>query len=129
MTPELTYLAATALLTAVIWVPYALNYIIVGGLLNAVGPHADVEGMAGWAIRMKNAHTNAIENLVVFAALILVVQAAGANNDTTAMAAMVFFYARVAHLLMHTFGIPWVRTLAFATGFGCQVVLALQVLM
>lgn len=128
MTPELYYLTASALLT-VIWVPYALNYIIVGGLLNAVGPHADVEGMTGWATRMKNAHTNAIENLVVFAALILVVQAAGANNDTTAMAAMVFFYARVVHLLTHTFGVPWVHTLAFAAGFGCQVVLALQVVM
>lgn len=129
MTPELYYLAATSLLTAVIWVPYALNYIIAGGLMNAVGPHAEVEGMAGWAVRMKNAHANAIENLVVFAALILVVQAAGANNETTAIAAMIFFYARVAHLLTHTFGIPWVRTLAFAAGFGCQVALALQVLM
>lgn len=129
MTPELYYLAATALLTAVIWVPYALNYIIAGGLMNAVGPHADVDSMAGWAIRMKKAHANAIENLVVFAALVLVVQAAGANNDTTALAAMVFFWARVAHLLTQTFGIPWVRTLAFATGFGCQVVLALQVIM
>jgi uncharacterized MAPEG superfamily protein len=129
MTPELYYLAATALLTAVIWLPYALNYIIAGGLMNAVGPHADVDGMAGWAIRMKKAHANAIENLVVFAALVLVVQAAGANNDTTALAAMVFFWARVAHLLTQTFGIPWVRTLAFATGFGCQVVLALQVIM
>jgi len=129
MSPELHYLTAVALLTAVIWVPYALNYIIAGGLMNAVGPHADIDNMAPWATRMKNAHANAIENLVVFAPLVLVVQAAGANNETTALACMVFFWARVVHLLTHTFGIPWVRTLAFAAGFGCQVTLALQVLM
>lgn len=129
MSPELYYLAAVALLTAVIWVPYALNYIIAGGLMNAVGPHADVDNMAGWAIRMKKAHTNAIENLVIFAPLVLVVQAAGANNETTALACMVFFWARVAHLLTYTFGIPWVRTLAFAAGFACQLTLAAHVLM
>ena len=65
---------------------------------------------------------------MVFAALVLVVQAAGANNETTALACMVFFYARVAHLVLQTLGVPWVRTLAFAAGFGCQVILALQVL-
>lgn len=41
MIPELYYLVATALLTAVIWIPYALNCIIVGGLMNATGPHAN----------------------------------------------------------------------------------------
>ena len=129
MTPELYYLAATALLTAVIWLPYAVDFIIKGGLMNAIGPHEDVDGLARWAVRMKNAHANAVENLVIFAALIFVVQAAGVNNETTALAAMVFFWARVGHLLTHTFGIPWLRTVAFFAGFGCQLTLAMQVLL
>ncbi len=128
MSTELFYLVAVALLTAVIWVPYALNYIVAGGLMNAVGPHADIDNMAAWAVRMKKAHANAIENLVVFAPLVLAVHVAGVSNETTALACMVFFWARVAHLVTYTLGIPWVRTLAFAAGFVCQVTLALQVL-
>ncbi|ORU90377.1 MAG: hypothetical protein A6F71_05260 [Cycloclasticus sp. symbiont of Poecilosclerida sp. M] len=128
MSIELFYLTAVALLTAAIWVPYTLNYIIAGGLMNAVGPHADIDNMAPWAVRMKKAHANAIENLVIFAALVLVVHADGANNDLTAMACMIYFWARVVHLLTQTFGIPWVRTLAFAAGFGCQIALGLQIL-
>jgi uncharacterized MAPEG superfamily protein len=128
MSTELFYLAAVSLLTAAIWVPYALNYIIAGGLMNAIGPHADIDNMAPWAVRMKKAHANAIENLVIFAALVLVVQADGANNELTAMACMIYFYARIVHLVTQTLGVPLVRTLAFAAGFGCQVTLALQVL-
>lgn len=128
MSTELYYLAATSLLTAIIWMPYAVNFIMTGGLQNAVGPHEEVEGMAGWAIRMKKAHTNAIENLVVFAPLVLVVHVSGASSEMTALACMVFFWARLIHLITYTLGIPWVRTLAFAAGFACQVTLALSVL-
>lgn len=128
MSTELYYLAAVSLLTGLIWMPYALNYIIAGGLMNAVGPHNDIDNMADWAVRMKKAHANAIENLVVFAPLVLAVHLTGASNETTAMACMVFFWARVVHLVTHTMGIPWVRTLAFAAGFVCQITLALAVL-
>ena len=77
---------------------------------------------------MKAAHYNAIENLAVFAALVLVANAVGAKSEATAMACIVYFWARVAHLLAYTFAIPWVRTLAFAAGFACQVTLACRIL-
>ncbi len=77
---------------------------------------------------MKKAHSNAIENLVVFATLVLIVQLMGANNEITAMACMIYFWARLGHFLVYTFKIPWLRTLAFVTGFACQIALALQVL-
>lgn len=58
------------------------------------------------------AHANAVENLVVFAALVLTANAAGISNGAIATAAMVFFWARVVHALAYTFGVPWVRTLS-----------------
>ena len=77
---------------------------------------------------MKAAHYNSVENLVVFAALVLMLHAVGVTNDNTVLACSVYFWARVAHLLLYTFAVPWGRTLAFAVAWLCQVVLLLQVL-
>lgn len=126
MTTELMWLTWVTALTAVIWVPYILNTIMVRGLADAVGYPENPAPLAPWARKMKAAHANAVENLVVFAALVLTAQVAGVTNDVTAMACQVYFWARAIHLAAYTFAIPWVRTLAFAIGFGCQVALVLQ---
>jgi len=129
MTTELTYLALVATFTAIMWIPYILNLIMVRGLLDAVGYPADPKPLAPWASRMKAAHANAIENLVVFAALVLVVQVAGLNNATTALACSLYFWARLVHFLVYTFAVPWARTLSFVVGFICQAMLAVQILL
>lgn len=128
MTVELEYLGWTALITALMWVPYILNTILVRGLVDAVGYPEDPEPLAPWAARAKAAHYNAVENLVVFAALVLATHAAGVSNDATAAACAVYFWARLIHYVVYTFGIPWVRTLAFFVGFLCQVTVAWQLL-
>lgn len=128
MTNELMSLTAVTVLTAIMWMPYVLNVIAVRGLKDAVGYPEDPEPMSGWASKMKAAHSNAVENLVVFAALVLIANAAGISTAATVMACQVYFWARVVHVLSYTFAVPWVRTLSFAAGFGCQVVLALALL-
>ena len=129
ITPELTYLTWVTVFTALMWMPYILNTIVVRGLINAVGYSDNPKPLAPWAARMKQAHSNAIENLVVFGLLIFVAQAAGANNETTALASAIYFYARIVPFVTYSLGVPWVRTLAFAVGFMCQISLALQILM
>jgi len=128
MTNELMSLTAVTVLTAVMWMPYVLNVIAVRGIKDAVGYPEDPEPMSGWASKMQAAHSNGVENLVVFAALVLIANAAGVSTAGTVMACQVYFWARVVHVLSYTFAVPWVRTLSFATGFGCQVVLALALL-
>ena len=128
MSTELTYLAWVAGLTALMWIPYILNMIMVRGLIDAVGYPDDPAPLSAWAARMKAAHSNSVENLVVFAALVLVADAAGANNATTAVACQVYLWARVVHFLSYTARIPWVRTVSFVAGFGCQITLAWQIL-
>ena len=54
--------------------------------------------------------------------------AAGISNETTVLACQLYFWARVVHLVVYTFGVPWVRTLSFAVGWLCMVALALQLL-
>jgi len=128
MTVELKYLTLVTALTALIWIPYILNTVMVRGLVDAVGYPENPKSLAPWASRMKKAHYNAVENLVVFAALVLVAHVLNVRGEATAMACIIYFWTRLVHLIAYTFGIPWVRTLAFTVGFGCQLTLILKIL-
>ena len=66
--------------------------------------------MAG---RAKRAHLNMIENMVLFTALVLIAAVANKANATTAMGAMIFFWARLAYAIIYVAGIPWARTVAW----------------
>jgi len=128
MSSELSSLVWVLALSAVMWVPYILNTIMVRGLIDAVGYPENPKSPAPWAVRMKAAHYNAVENLVVFAALVLTLHAAGVSNETTVLACQVYFWARVVHYVVYAAGIPWVRTLSFAASWLCIVALILQAL-
>ena len=126
MTVELTMLTWVAALHAIMWVPYILNAIMVRGLIAAVGYPEDPKPLAPWAERMKAAHYNAVENIVLFATLVLVANAVGISNETTVLVCKVYFWARVVHLVSYTLGIPWVRTLSFLAGWIACVALLVE---
>lgn len=128
MSAEMTKLVWVAALHLVMWLPYILNTIMVRGLVEAVGYSENPKPLADWAQRMKAAHYNAVENLVVFAALVLVANAVGVSNDTTVIACSVYFWSRVVHLLTYTMGVPWLRTLSFASGWLAMVAIVMQLL-
>lgn len=128
MSVELKYLALVTVFTALMWIPYIFNMIMVRGVLDAVGYPENPKPMAPWATRMKAAHYNAVENLVVFAALVLIANAVGVKGEATALACMIYFWARVVHFIAYTFAVPWFRTIAFVVGVGCQLTLACKIL-
>ena len=128
MTLELHYLVLVTALTAVLWMPYILNRIAVRGLTEAVGYPENPKPAASWAKRMQAAHANAVENLVVFAALVLVAHVAGVSNEGTVFACQMYFWARLVHAIAYTLAWPWVRTIAFIAGFAGQATLAWQLL-
>jgi uncharacterized MAPEG superfamily protein len=128
MKSELFYLALVTALTGLLWIPYILDRLMVRGLTDAVGYPENPKPQSPWAQRLMKAHTNAVENLVVFAPLVLLAQALGVASAAIATAAAVYFWARVVHALAYTFAIPWVRTLAFAVGFFAQATIAWQLL-
>jgi hypothetical protein len=43
------------------------------------------------------------------------------------LATQVYFWARLVHFPAQTFGIAGVRTIAFLTGFGAQIAVALRI--
>ena len=126
MTTELYWMVMTVLLTSLIFVPYILNRMKEHGVWPAVwNPQPDTRPKAPWAERMMRAHLNAVENLAIFAPLVLALQVVGVSTAATAAACMVYFFARLAHVLLYTFAVPLLRTVAFITGFACQLTLAL----
>ena len=128
MTHELTYLTLVAAFTALLWVPYILHALLVRGLVDAVSYPANPKPLAPWAMRLKAAHYNAVENLVVFAALVLTAHSAGVLNDVTLLATTVYFWARVVHAIVYAMAVPWLRTLSFTVGWLCCMAIAAQLL-
>ena len=125
MTTELHYLVAVSAFTSILWVPYILNRLLSGpGLVHEVGYPSEDTVLSPWGARLKKAHGNALENLAVFAPLVLVAHIAELSNETTVLAASVYLWARVAHALAYVFAVPWLRTLAFTAGFFCQATFA-----
>jgi len=128
MSKELLWLTLTVILTGLMWVPYILDRIMVRGLMGAMdNPSRRDKPQSAWAQRLYFAHTNAVENLVIFAPLVLILDAQGHSTAATATACAVYFWARLAHAVVYTMGVPVLRTLAFAVGFVAQVALVLAV--
>jgi uncharacterized MAPEG superfamily protein len=128
MTPELFWLTLTVILTGLLWVPYILNRCMVRGLGGAMAnPTPGAKPHAPWATRLMFAHDNAVENLVVFAPLVLILAQIDYSTKWTVYASAVYFWSRVAHLVVYTLGLPVFRTLAFTVGFLAQAVLALAI--
>jgi len=128
MSKELFWLTLTTAMTGLFWVPYILDRIMVRGLMGAMAnPSPSAPSQSRWAERQMCAHANAVENLIVFAPLVLTANALGISTSATATACAVYFWARLAHYLVFTFGIPLLRTLSFAVGFAAQAVLALTI--
>lgn len=129
LSPEMFWLSLTAGMTALMWIPYIFNRLIEQGPTTALrDPSGNTATSVSWAARMMKAHANAVENLVVFAPLALVVQITAANNAVTAMACMVYFLARLAHFVIFSLGIPYLKVLMFGIGVACQMTLLCQVL-
>jgi uncharacterized MAPEG superfamily protein len=129
VTTELYWLTLTALMTALFWVPYVLDRMVVTGLpatLAGSGPNNGAQ--SGWAQRAIRAHYNAIENLAIFAPIVLTAHLLGISNQATRVAVVAFFFARLAHFASYSAGIPAARTLAFTAGWLAQITIIASIL-
>ncbi len=126
MSREMFWLVLTVAMTGLFWVPYILDRTWVRGLVGAMAnPSPTAKPQSAWAQRMMAAHDNAVENLVIFAPLVLATQQLGVSTPATAFACVLFFWSRLAHYVVYTLGIPVLRTLAFVGGFVAQAILVL----
>ncbi|HEX4178257.1 MAG TPA: MAPEG family protein [Rhizomicrobium sp.] len=130
LTPELYYLALIAIATALMWIPYMGARILTRGPMRTFQDPADPSFPAdpAWAQRARRAHANAVENLAVFAPLVLILALMGLSTPATIVAAKTFFGARLVHYVVYAAGLPVIRTLAFVAGFWATLVMAMAIL-
>jgi uncharacterized MAPEG superfamily protein len=128
MKAELFWLTLTAVLTGLMFVPYMLDRMAVRGVMDVMdNPSPKGKPQSSWAVRLMNAHINQIENLVVFGILVLVLDALAISTPATVLACAVFFWSRLAYVVIYTLGVPVLRTLAFTVGFLAEAALVLAI--
>ena len=128
MSRELMWLTFTVILTGALWIPYILDRMVTRGVWGTLAnPSRDDKPQSPWAQRLYFAHTNAVDNLVVFAPLVLILDNIGYTSNGTVIACAVYFWARLAHAVVYALGVPVLRTLAFLVGFGAQAALVLAI--
>ncbi len=125
MKPELSLLVwsvALAFLQVLVAVQGAMMQV---GLPALTGNRERQPELTGWAGRAQRAQRNMVENLLLFAALVLVAEVAGKTNAMTLLGAQIFFWARVAYAGVYIAGIPWLRTgVWFVSAIGMILIFA-----
>ncbi|HEY8069875.1 MAG TPA: MAPEG family protein [Burkholderiales bacterium] len=128
MKPEFMLLLWAVLLTVVQAIVAAQGAMLQVGLSALAGNREGLPEIKGWAGRAARAHRNMLENLVLFAALVLVAAAAGKTNATTLQGAQIFFWARVVYAGVYIAGIPWLRTGVWAVSVVGLAMIFLQLI-
>ena len=125
MKPELTLLVWSATLAFVQVLVAVQGTMMQVGLPALAGNREALPEIKGWAGRAQRAQRNMVENLLLFAALVLAAVAAGKTNDMTLLGAQIFFWARLVYAAVYIAGIPWLRTgVWFVSAIGMILIFA-----
>ena len=128
-TSELHALVVITTATALMWVPYVCGRMSTFGILAPIGnPGPGYPVDRPWMDRARRAHANAVENLAVFAPLVLIATVIGLSTPITSAAAWTYVVARLAHYIIYAAGIPVLRTLAFLAGACSTIVIGMALI-
>jgi uncharacterized MAPEG superfamily protein len=130
MTVELYWMTLTVLMTSLLWAPYIMDRLVVRGFVPAARADTAETGSphSPWAQRAMRAHANAVENLAVFVAAVLVLHVLKISTPLTQWAAVIYFFARLLHFIVYTGGIPFLRPVVFTIAWLAQVALIVSAL-
>jgi uncharacterized MAPEG superfamily protein len=118
MTVELQLLGWSVVLGLVyVFVAVGLATAQRGLVWNASNRDGDSKPLTGFAARAQRANQNFLETFAFFAAALLTVVILHRNTEHTALAAQVYFWARLAYLPIYVIGIPYLRTAVWIVSF------------
>ena len=126
MSPDLRLLTCSVALAFAQMLVAAIAASLQVGLLPLIGNRENMPTLTGWAGRAQRAHRNMLENLVLFAALVLVASASGKANGVTLLGAEIFLWARLAYAVIYLAGVPWLRTAAWGVSVVGLIMIFLQ---
>ena len=128
LSPESTLLLWAVALTFIQLIISILGAAQQHGLTTLAGNRENIGSTSGWAGRAQRAHRNMLENLVLFAILVIVAHVAGISNELSVLGAQLFFWGRLAYLLIYLIGIAWLRTAAFLISILGLILIFLQLI-
>ena len=128
LTSEVYYLILITLFCGLLWVPYITERFFRIGIRETCGYGEKNINIPQWASRAKLAHVNLIENLPLFAILIIVITFQDYNNQQTETGSMIFFYSRILHYFIYVFGVPYFRTLFFVASWIGLIIISVPLL-
>ena len=126
MTPEFIMLAFTLILALVqiMWAASARTSEL--GLKWNAGARYGVAPPPGpLAGRLMRAQANLFETLPIFAAAVIMAHVAGEDGQLTFVGTHLYFFGRLAYLPLYAFGVPYIRSVAWAVSLvGLVMVIA-----
>lgn len=127
MTTDLWMLVSTAFLGLFMPFIYGTGRSLQPGGFNWSAGNRDAELVVpGWTRRAVQAHLNLIESLPAFAILVIVAHISGKANEVTALGSTIFFWGRVAHIIVYTAGITYLRTLVWLASWAGGIMILIQ---
>ena len=128
LTSEVYYLILITLFCGLLWVPYITERFFRIGIRETCGYGEKNINIPKWATRAKLAHVNLIENLPLFAILIIIITFQDYNNQLTETGSIIFFYSRIFHYFIYVFGVPYFRTLFFVASWIGLIIISVPLL-
>ena len=125
---ELTFLLWSVVITFIQLIISLLGATQQHGLATLAGNRENIGSTSGWAGRAQRAHRNMLENLILFAILVIVAHIAGVSNELTVLGAQIFFWGRLAYSLIYVVGVAWLRTVAFLVSILGLILIFLQLI-
>lgn len=126
MTVDMQMLIATGILAFFHPAPYLVAYLKYWEPKVAFGNRHNTPELPLWAERALRAHHNMTENFAHFAVFVLAVNYLDLSNNLTALGATLFFWCRLAFLVVYTAGIPWIRSVIFIGALTGEGMIAYQ---
>lgn len=128
MGKDLYYLGASAALTWImVMAASGLRAMCAGKatLAVAVGNRDNLPTPSPLAGRADRAAKNMLENMLLFAVLVLAAHIAGVLGPRVALGAQIFFWARLVYWFVYLAGIPYLRSAVWAVGMaGLAIILS-----
>jgi len=121
------YLVASVLLYLLMIMVQATAGVLHHGAMPLLGARDNLQADSPFAARAKRATANMLENLVLFAPLVIIAVETGKQTAIAEFGAGLFLGARLVYAPSHWFGIP-LRPLAWFAGIVGTLMVASQIL-
>ncbi|MEZ4323246.1 MAG: MAPEG family protein [Myxococcota bacterium] len=128
MTTDLWMLLAAAGLQWALIMATAGPQIVKNGMGWASGNRDETPPPTGWVARCQRCSANMMENLPIFAILVLVAHVSSTADSMTANGAILFIVARLAHAALYVGGVTYLRTAAWGASIVGWVLILVGIL-